>query len=73
MDFYQAILDRDPIDEDAARSVMRCHAKLGDINGVRRAYKALQESLKRELEDDKAEPLPETAVLVRDLTAPERP
>ncbi len=61
--FYQAILDRDPIDEEAARSLMRCHAKLGDANGVRRVYKRLQESLRRELEDPKAEPLPETAQL----------
>jgi DNA-binding SARP family transcriptional activator len=69
MDFYQAILDRDPIDEEAARSVMRCHAKLGDVNGVRRAYKTLQESLKRELEDDKAEPMPETVALLSTLTS----
>lgn len=67
MEFYQAILDRDPIDEEAARSVMRCHAKLGDINGVRRVYKTLRDSLKHELEDDKAEPMPETVELFGEL------
>ena len=45
IEFYQAILDRDPIDEEAARALMRCHAKLGDRNAVRRVYKTLVESL----------------------------
>ncbi len=66
--FYHAILDRDPIDEEAARAFMRCHAKLGDRNAVRRMYKTLRESLRRELDDEKAEPLPETAALVQELT-----
>jgi DNA-binding SARP family transcriptional activator len=67
IEFYQAILDRDPIDEEAARSLMRCHAKLGDTNAVRKVYKTLTESLRRELEDESAEPLPETMVLWREL------
>jgi len=47
---------------------MRCYAKLGDISGVRKAYKVLCESLRRELEDEKAEPLPGTTALYRELT-----
>ena len=52
---------------------MRCHAKLGDANSVRRVYKALRESLRRELEDEKAEPLPETIALFQELTATPAP
>jgi len=52
---------------------MRCHAKLGDANSVRRVYKALRESLRRELEDEKAEPLPETTALFQELTASPAP
>ena len=48
---------------------MRCHAQLGDGNSVRRTFKVLTESLRRELEDAKAEPLPETSGLLRELTA----
>jgi two-component SAPR family response regulator len=66
--FYQAILDRDSIDEEAARALMRCHAKLGDTNAVRKVYKTLRESLLRELEDEKAEPLPETLITLQNLT-----
>ncbi|MBE3109771.1 MAG: tetratricopeptide repeat protein [Acidobacteria bacterium] len=67
MAFYSAILSRDPIDEEAARGLMRCYSKLGDVNGVRKVYKVLTESLRRELEDEKAEPLPETTVLMQEL------
>ena len=65
--FYEAILARDPIDEEAVRGIMRCHATLGDTNAVRRAYKALTAALRRELEDDAAEPLPETTKLLEEL------
>ena len=68
MEFYAAILARDPMDEEAARGLMRCYAKLGDVNGVRKVHKVLTESLRRELEDEKAEPLPETAALLQELT-----
>ena len=68
MEFYQAILARDSIDEEAGRGLMRCHAKLGDTNSVRRMYRTLRESLRRELEDEKAEPLPETTALFQELT-----
>ncbi|MBA4179613.1 MAG: hypothetical protein C0506_03400 [Anaerolinea sp.] len=66
--FYEAILPRDPIDEEAVRGSMRCYAALGDTNAVKRAYKNLVASLRRELEDDNAAPLPETAKLVEVLT-----
>jgi len=67
--FLQAILARDPIDEEAARGLMRCYFKLGDVNGVRKVYKVLSESLRRELDDAGAEPMPETASLMRELTS----
>ncbi|MDO8616723.1 MAG: bacterial transcriptional activator domain-containing protein [Dehalococcoidia bacterium] len=67
MEFYRAILARDPIDEEAACGLMRCYARLGDLNGVRKVYKVLCESLRRELEDEKAEPLPQTTALLREL------
>jgi two-component SAPR family response regulator len=69
--FYDAILARDPIDEEAARGIMRCHATLGDTNAVRRTYKALTAALRRDLEDDGAEPLPETQRLHLGLTGQE--
>jgi hypothetical protein len=47
---------------------MRSYARLGDVNGVRKVYKVLTESLRRELEDEKAEPLPETVALLQELT-----
>ncbi|MCC7365292.1 MAG: LysM peptidoglycan-binding domain-containing protein [Dehalococcoidia bacterium] len=65
--FYDAILARDPIDEEAVRGIMRSHAALGDTNAVRRTYKALSTALRRELEDDAAEPLPETTKLLESL------
>jgi len=68
MAFFEGILAGDAMDEDAARGLMRCHAKLGDANSVRRVYKALRESLRRELEDEEAEPLPETTALFQELT-----
>lgn len=68
MELYRAILARDPIDEEAARGLMRCYAKLGDVNGARKVYKVLTESLRRELEDEKAQPLPETTALLQEFT-----
>ncbi len=69
---YQGILACDPINEEAARGLMRCYAKLGDLNGVRKVYKVLCESLRRELEDEKAEPLPETTAVFRELAGQPR-
>jgi two-component SAPR family response regulator len=65
--FYEGVLARDAIDEEASRGLMRCYAKIGDTNGVRRLYKTLRDSLRRELEDEKAEPLPETTALFQEL------
>jgi pentatricopeptide repeat protein len=73
MEIYRAILVRDPIDEEAGRGLMRCYAKAGDVNGVRKVYKVLTESLRRELEDENAEPLPETTGLFRELTEQREP
>jgi len=66
--FYEGILARDAIDEEAARGLMRCYGKIGDTNSVRRVHKRLREALRRELEDEKAEPLPETTGLFQELT-----
>ncbi len=41
MGFYRTILARDLIDEEAARGLMQCYAKHGDVNGVRKVYKVL--------------------------------
>jgi len=67
IEFYGGILARESIEEEAARSLMRCYAKAGDVNGVRKVYKTLCESLRRELEDDKAEPMPDTIDLFEEL------
>ena len=67
--FYEAILERDPIDEEAVRGVMECHSALGDSNAVKRAYRTLVAALRDELDDDTAEPLPETVRLCEQLTA----
>jgi len=68
MGFYRTILARDLIDEEAARGLMQCYAKHGDVNGARKVYKVLRESLRRELEDEKAESLPETTALLQEFT-----
>jgi hypothetical protein len=47
--------------------LMRCYGKLGDVNGARKVYKVLTESLRRELEDENAEPLPETTALFQEF------
>ena len=62
-----AILARDPIDEEAARGLMRCCEKLGDANGVRKVDKVLRESLRRELEDEHVELFPEMTALIQEL------
>ena len=54
MELYRAILASDPIDEEAARGLMRCYIRLGDVNVARKVYKVLTESLRRDLEDEKA-------------------
>ncbi|MEX2230411.1 MAG: BTAD domain-containing putative transcriptional regulator [Dehalococcoidia bacterium] len=66
---YEALVLRDAMDEDAARALMRCHARQGDMNGVRKVYKNLTEALRRELDDDHAEPALETSAILRELLA----
>lgn len=65
--WYRQILAEDPIDEEAAQGLMRCYATLGDRNGVRKVYKVLLESLRREMDDPDAKPLPETEALLRQM------
>jgi len=69
MAFY-GILARDPIDIGP-----RPHALLRQARRRQQrpqVYKVLTESLRRELEDEKAEPLPETTVLLQKFTRPGR-
>lgn len=66
--FYRAILDHDPIDEEAARGLMQVYADQADVNGVRKVYKVLCESLRQELGDAEARPLPDTEALFQELT-----
>jgi two-component SAPR family response regulator len=68
MGFYRAVLDHDPIDEEAARGLMQVYANQGDANGVKKVYKVLCESLQRELGDAEARPLPDTEALFHELT-----
>ncbi len=67
--FYDAVLRRDPIDEEAVREAMRCHAAMGDLNSAKRLYKRLVEDLRRALEDDEAEPMPDTTRVAISLQA----
>jgi len=65
--FYDAILQRDPIDEEAVREAIRCHTAAGDRNSAKRLYKTLVEDLREALDDDQAEPMPETTRMLEDL------
>lgn len=67
--FYDAILQRDSIDEDAVREAMRCHTAMGDQNSAKRLYRRLIEDLREVLDDEKAEPMPETTKLLTELQA----
>ena len=67
--FYEAILGRDPIDEEAVREAMRCHASMGDRNSAKRQFKRLIEELREALDDDQAEPMPETTKVLQELQA----
>jgi DNA-binding SARP family transcriptional activator/LysM repeat protein len=66
--FYRAILDHDPIDEEAARGLMQVYGNEGDANGVKKVYKVLCESLRQELGDAEAQPMPDTEALLQELT-----
>lgn len=67
--FYDALLKQDPIDEDAVREAMRCRIAMGDGNSAKRLYKKLIEDLREALDDDQAEPMPETTRVLADLEA----
>lgn len=68
--FYEAILQRDSIDEEAGRGAMQCHASLGDRNSAKRLYKKLTEDLREVLDDEHAEPMPETTKVMGELIDP---
>jgi DNA-binding SARP family transcriptional activator len=70
--FYDAILQRDPIDEEAVREAMRCHCAMGDTNSAKRLYKKLAEDLREALDDEQAEPMPETTRILTELQASRR-
>lgn len=64
---YQSALERDPSDEEAVRGLMRTYAAAGNPSGAHKAYRALIEALRRELDDDEAEPAPETTSLLAEI------
>ncbi|HMS71561.1 MAG TPA: BTAD domain-containing putative transcriptional regulator [Baekduia sp.] len=68
--FNDAILQRDSIDEDAVREAMRCHTAMGDQNSAKRLYRRLIEDLREALDDEQAEPMPETTRLLDELVRP---
>ncbi|MCL4239739.1 MAG: LysM peptidoglycan-binding domain-containing protein [Dehalococcoidia bacterium] len=70
LSFYDAVLQRDPIDEEAVREAMRCHAATGDRNSAKRLYKTLIEDLRAALDDERAEPMPETTKVLEQVAGP---
>ncbi|BDP43975.1 hypothetical protein DAETH_39440 (plasmid) [Deinococcus aetherius] len=60
----RALLDLDPVSEDAWRRLMRLHYLRGDRPAALRAYQRCRETLRREFG---TEPLPETAALAREI------
>ncbi len=71
--FYDAILQRDPIDEEAVREAMRCHTAMDDKNSAKRRYKKLIEDLREALDDEAAEPMPETTKVLEELVSRQSP
>ena len=65
--FHRAILEREPTDEDAARGLMRCLARSGDVAGARKTYKSLSRALEQELGDAGVRPSAETRALLTEL------
>jgi predicted ATPase/DNA-binding SARP family transcriptional activator len=61
---WQRLVDADPTDEDATRSLMRALAASGDQAAATRVYRRLVDVLRRELD---VEPEPETAALAERL------
>ena len=64
---HRTVLKQEPTDEDAARGLMRCLARSGDVAGVRETFTALSEAWVRELDDDTARPSPPTRALFTEL------
>ena len=69
---YRVVLEQDPTDEAAARERMRHLAALRDTNGVSKVFKALAEALRRERDDPRATPAPETRELLAELLGEEQ-
>jgi two-component SAPR family response regulator len=67
IEFYEAIVKCDPLEEEAVRGLMRCCASLEDSLGVRRAYRNLVAALERDLGDG-TQPQPETTRAFEELT-----
>ena len=64
---HRTVLKQEPTDEDAARRLMQCLARSGDVAGVRETFTALSEAWVRELDDDTARPSPPTLALFTEL------
>lgn len=64
---YQRALERDATDEEAVRGLMRVYVAAGNPSGAHKAYRALVEALRRELDDEEAEPAPETTSLLEEI------
>ena len=65
--FHRAILEREPTDEDAARGLMRCLARSGDVVGARKTFATLSRALEQELGDAGVRPSAETRALLTEL------
>ena len=61
---FRRLLERDDLAEEVHRRLISCLAQAGDRSGALRAYRRLEELLRRELD---VEPEPETAALVREI------
>jgi DNA-binding SARP family transcriptional activator len=69
-DAYRRILARDDLHEEALRSLMDCHARLGERAQAIRVYQRFAERLAKELD---AEPAAETTALLERIRAGESP
>ncbi|MCY4639606.1 MAG: BTAD domain-containing putative transcriptional regulator [Chloroflexi bacterium] len=69
---YGVVLEHEPIDERAARGLMRLLAAAGDVNAARRVHRRLTEALREDLDDPAAEPSPETAAVLTRAVAGEQ-
>ena len=60
LEFRERIRQHDPIDEEAVRGALRCYGSLNDLTGTKVALRKLVEALRKILDDDTAQPLPQT-------------